>query len=263
MAARSANAIRRPPEGNQIGVAGMTASPPHVLVVEDDEEIATLVAKYLGGNHYHVTCANNGREMQSALLDQHIDLMVLDLNLPGEDGLSICRRLRGQGSTIPIIILTAKGEDIDRIIGLELGADDYLTKPFNPRELLARIKAVLRRLASEPAQAVGKSIHVYTFSGWRLDTMSRELLSPEGARVALTGAEFDLLHALCEKPGRVLSRDQLLDLTQGRFGGPYERSIDILISRVRQKIERDPKAPEIIKTVRSEGYLFAPHVDRG
>ena len=210
-----------------------------------------------------VTCAKDGREMQSVLLDQRIDLMVLDLNLPGEDGLSICRRLRGQGSTIPIIILTAKGEDIDRIIGLELGADDYLAKPFNPRELLARIRAVLRRLASEPARAFGKTIHVYTFSGWRLDTMSRELLSPEGARVALTGAEFDLLHALCEKPGRILSRDQLLDLTQGRFGGPYERSIDILISRVRQKIERDPKAPEIIKTVRSEGYLFTPHVDRG
>ena len=241
----------------------MSASPPHVLVVEDDEEIATLVAKYLNANDYRVSCAGDGREMERILLDGHVDLMVLDLNLPGEDGLSICRRLRGQGATIPIIILTAKGEEIDRIIGLELGADDYLPKPFNPRELLARVRAVLRRLASEPAQVSGRKTHVYAFSGWRLDTMSRELLSPEGARVALTGAEFDLLHALCEKSGRILSRDQLLDLTQGRFGGPYERSIDVLISRIRQKIERDPKAPEIIKTVRSEGYLFTPRVDRG
>ena len=241
----------------------MTAVSPHVLIVEDDEEIATLVAKYLGANEYRVTNAREGREMQRVLHGGgHVDLMVLDLNLPGEDGLSICRRLRGQDSRIPIIILTARGEDIDRIIGLELGADDYLAKPFNPRELLARIRAVLRRLASEPGQRASKT-HAYMFSGWRLDTMSRELLSPEGARVALTGAEFDLLHALCEKAGRILSRDQLLDLTQGRFGGPYERSIDVLISRIRQKIERDPKAPEIIKTVRSEGYLFTPRVDRG
>lgn len=263
MAGRTADTIKLPLERDQIGVADMAASLPHVLVVEDDEEIAALVAKYLGANEYRVTCAKDGREMQRVLLDQRIDLMVLDLNLPGEDGLSICRRLRGQGATIPIIILTAKGEDVDRIIGLELGADDYLVKPFNPRELLARIRAVLRRLASEPAQSSDKKTHVYAFSGWRLDTMSRELLSPEGARVALTGAEFDLLHALCEKPGRILSRDQLLDLTQGRFGGPFERSIDVLISRIRQKIERDPKAPEIIKTVRSEGYLFTPRVDRG
>ncbi len=241
----------------------MAPSLAHVLIVEDDEEIATLVAKYLSGNEYRVTAAKDGREMERIILGGHVDLVVLDLNLPGEDGLSICRRLRGQGSTIPIIILTAKGEEIDRIIGLELGADDYLSKPFNPRELLARIRAVLRRLASEPTPESGRKSHIYTFSGWRLDTMSRELQSPEAARVTLTGAEFDLLHALCEKPGRILTRDQLLDLTQGRFGGPYERSIDVLISRIRQKVERDPKAPEIIKTVRSEGYLFTPRVDHG
>ncbi len=263
MAAGLATAIKHSCEGNRIEVAGMTAALSHVLVVEDDDEIAALVAKYLSANDYRVTCARDGREMERILLDEHIDLMVLDLNLPGEDGLSICRRLRGQDSTIPIIILTAKGEDIDRIIGLELGADDYLAKPFNPRELLARIRAVLRRIASEPSRTSKSKTHRYMFADWQLDTMSRELFSPEGARVALTGAEFDLLHALCEKPGRILSRDQLLDLTQGRFGGPYERSIDVLISRIRQKIERDPKAPEIIKTVRSEGYLFTPRVDRG
>jgi two-component system OmpR family response regulator len=263
MAARSANEIELSQEGNHIGAADMTTPTSHVLVVEDDEEIAMLVAKYLGANEYRVSCARDGREMQRIFLEGHVDLMVLDLNLPGEDGLSICRRLRGQGFTHPIIILTAKGDEIDRIIGLELGADDYLPKPFNPRELLARIRAVLRRLGSETAQRSGGKVHVYSFSGWRLDVMPRELLSPEGARVALTGAEFDLLHALCEKPGRILSRDQLLDLTQGRFGGPYERSIDVLISRIRQKIERDPKTPEIIKTVRSEGYLFTPHADRG
>jgi two-component system OmpR family response regulator len=263
MAAGQAIAIKHRREENRVGLAGMTAAVSHILVVEDDEEIAALVAKYLSANEYRVTCARDGREMERILLGEHIDLLVLDLNLPGEDGLSICRRLRGKDSPIPIVILTAKGEDIDRIIRLELGADDYLAKPFNPRELLARIRAVLRRIASEPLRASNAKTHRYMFADWRLDTMSRDLFSPEGARVALTGAEFDLLHALCEKPGRVLSRDQLLDLTQGRFGGPYERSIDVLISRIRQKIERDPKTPEIIKTVRSEGYMFTPRVDRG
>jgi two-component system, OmpR family, response regulator len=262
MAAPPAIAIKHPQQGIRSG-GRMNAALSHVLVVEDDEEIAALVAKYLSTNEYRVTCARDGREMDRVLLDKSVDLIVLDLNLPGEDGLSICRRLRGQDSTIPIVILTAKGEDIDRIIGLELGADDYLSKPFNPRELLARIRAVLRRIATESSRGSAAKTHIYIFSGWRLDTMSRELYSPEAARVALTGAEFDLLHALCDKSGRVLSRDQLLDLTQGRFGGPYERSIDVLISRIRQKIERDPKSPEIIKTIRSEGYLFSPRVERG
>ena len=200
--------------------------------------------------------------MHCALSASRIDLLVLDLNLPGEDGLSICRRLRAQGSQIPIVMLTAKGEEIDRIIGLEMGADDYLPKPFNPRELLARIRSVLRRRTLEIESIGDVRVQVFSFAGWQLNVTVRELLSPQGAKVTVTGAELDLLHAFCERPGRVLSRDQLLDLTQGRFGGPYERSIDVLVSRLRHKIEPDPKDPEIIKTVRSGGYLFTPRVER-
>jgi two-component system, OmpR family, response regulator len=240
----------------------MNASTPHILVVEDDHEIGILVAKYLRTNEYRVTTAKDAREMDCALAASRIDLLVLDLNLPGEDGLSICRRLRAQGSPIPIVMLTAKGEEIDRIIGLEMGADDYLPKPFNPRELLARIKSVLRRRTLE-VESIGEvRVQAFSFAGWQLNVTVRELFSPQGAKVTVTGAEFDLLHAFCERPGRVLSRDQLLDLTQGRFGGPYERSIDVLVSRLRHKIEPDPKDPEIIKTVRAGGYLFTPRVER-
>lgn len=233
---------------------------PHILVVEDDREISALVARYLRGNDCRVSLAVDGREMERVLAEARIDLVVLDLMLPGEDGLSLCRRLR-TGSAIPILMLTAKSEEIDRIIGLETGADDYLAKPFNPRELLARIRAILRRGngAERPDAEEARRLH---FHGWTLDTGLRQVLSPEGARIAITGAEFDLLHALCLRPGRVLSRDQLLDLTQGRTAGPFERSIDVLISRIRQKIERDPRSPEIIRTIRSGGYLFAPDVTR-
>jgi two-component system OmpR family response regulator len=188
-----------------------------------------------------------------------IDLVVLDLMLPGEDGLSLCRRLR-QRSHIPIIILTAKGQEVDRVVGLEMGADDYMTKPFSPRELLARVRAVLRRVktaALVPASAPGR---VLSFEGWMIDRGLRELRCPKGVRIALTGAEFDLLQALCERPGRILSRDQLVEVTQGRSAGAFERSVDILISRLRRKIERDPHRPEMIKTVRSGGYLFTPTV---
>ena len=238
----------------------MTApATPHILVVEDDREISALVARYLRGNDCRVTLAGDGREMERALAEARIDLIVLDLMLTGEDGFSLCRRLR-ETSQIPILMLTAKSEEVDRILGLELGADDYLAKPFNPRELLARIRAILRRVSAEaPEQDERKRLH---FAGWTLDVSLRQLLSPEGARVSITGAEFDLLHALCLRPGRVLSRDQLLDLTQGRAAGPFERSIDVLISRIRQKIERDPRNPEIIRTIRSGGYLFTPEVTR-
>ncbi|GJD91808.1 Transcriptional regulatory protein OmpR [Methylobacterium hispanicum] len=232
---------------------------PHILVVEDDREISALVARYLRGNECRVTVAGDGREMDRALGDARVDLIVLDIMLPGEDGLALCRRLRAT-SAIPILMLTAKTEEIDRIVGLELGADDYLAKPFNPRELLARIRAILRRsTASAPDDDGVRKLH---FAGWTLDVALRQVLSPEGARVAVTGAEFDLLHALCLRPGRVLSRDQLLDLTQGRAAGPFERSIDVLISRIRQKIERDTRNPEIIRTIRSGGYLFTPEVTR-
>ena len=238
----------------------MTAPTPHILVVEDDREISALVARYLRGNDFRVSVAGDGREMDRVLADAQVDLIVLDLMLPGESGLSLCRRLRA-GSTIPILMLTAKSEEIDRIVGLEIGADDYLGKPFNPRELLARIRAILRRGSGSrrPDDGGARRLH---FRGWTLDSALRQLVSPEGARVAITGAEFDLLHALCLRPGRVLSRDQLLDLTQGRAAGPFERSIDVLVSRIRQKVERDARHPEIVQTIRSGGYLFTPEVTR-
>jgi two-component system OmpR family response regulator len=231
-----------------------------ILIVEDDREISALVARYLSQNGMRCVAARDGREMDRTLRDGRFDLIVLDLNLPGEDGLSICRRLR-QSTSIPIIMLTARSEDIDRIIGLEMGADDYLGKPFNPRELLARIRAVMRRqqgAQADPDTTPG----AFAFNGWTLDASKRELNNPDDVRVAVTGAEFDLLRAFCERPGRVLSRDVLLDLTQGRTATPFERSIDILISRLRQKIERDPREPELIKTIRSGGYLFTPAVER-
>jgi two-component system OmpR family response regulator len=234
---------------------------PHILVVEDDAEIGGLVARYLRANDYRVSIAANGREMDRALKADPPDLLVLDLNLPGEDGLAICRRLRGEGPGVPIVMLTARGEEIDRILGLEMGADDYLPKPFNPRELLARIRAVLRRGGREAGAERILEVRALLFGGWRLDLGLRELVSPLGARVPVTGAEFDLLHAFCRRPGRVLSRDRLLELSQGRGGGPYERSVDVLVSRLRQKLERDPKDPELIKTVRSGGYLFTPAVE--
>ncbi len=232
---------------------------PHILVVEDDAEISRLVGRYLRTNDFHVSIAADGRNVDRLLEDNRVDLVVLDLMLPGEDGLTLCRRLRTR-SSVPVIILTAKAEEIDRIVGLEMGADDYVAKPFNPRELLARIRAVLRRVkAADPL--IDRRARALIFRGWRLDCVLRELRDPNGTRIVLTGAEFCLLQVLCERPGRVLSRDQLLDLTQGRTAGSLERSIDVLVSRLRRKIERDQHDPEIIKTVRSGGYLFAPAVE--
>jgi two-component system, OmpR family, response regulator len=232
---------------------------PHIVVVEDDAEIGALIERYLRSHNFQVSVASEGAEMDRFLAKSRVDLIVLDLMLPGEDGLSICRRVRA-ASEVPIIVLTARGEEIDRIIGLEMGADDYLSKPFNPRELLARIKAVLRRgpLSGPVAQDRAK----LTFAGWQLDCALRQLRDPIGARVGITGAEFDLLQAFCEHAGRILTRDQLIDLTRGRIGGPYDRSIDVLVSRLRQKIERNPRAPELIQTIRSGGYLFTPDVER-
>lgn len=233
---------------------------PNILVVEDDRETRTLIAKYLRNNACNVTAVGDGREMSRAMADHRVDLIILDVMLPGEDGLSLCRKVRAQSLT-PIIMLTARGEDVDRIVGLEMGADDYLPKPFNPRELLARINAVLRRQAAAQAASSVEGASTLAFEGWRIDLRLRELRNPEGARVAMTSAEFDLLRTFCERPGRVLSRDSLLDLTQGRNTGSFERSIDVLVSRIRRKIEPNPADPTLIKTVRSGGYLFTPRIE--
>jgi two-component system OmpR family response regulator len=232
---------------------------PNILVVEDDRETRTLIAKYLLANACNVAMAADGREMVRAMTDHRVDLLILDVMLPGEDGLTLCRKVRDQ-SQIPIIMLTARGEDVDRIIGLEMGADDYMAKPFNPRELLARINAVLRRQAPAHGISAIDGATAVTFLGWRIDFRLRELRNPIGARVAMTSAEFDLLRTFCERPGRVLSRESLLDLTQGRNAASLERSIDVLVSRIRRKIETDPQDATMIKTVRSGGYMFTPTV---
>ena len=234
---------------------------PHILVVEDDREISRLVGRYLRENDCRVSFAADGRQMDERLQSSRIDLIVLDVMLPGEDGLSLCRRLRAT-SHLPVVMLTAKGDELDRIIGIEMGADDYLSKPFNPRELLARIRAVLRRTSLAAVSPGEAAARLMTFQNWRIDCIARTLTNPQGSFVTLTSAEFDLLQALCERAGRTLSRDQLIDITQGRSAGAFERSIDVLVSRIRRKIERDPHHPELVKTVRSGGYLFTPSVER-
>src|SRR4051794_11353184 len=201
----------------------MNQPSPNILVVEDDRETRALIARYLRSNACNVTTATDGREMVRTLTDHRFDLVILDVMLPGEDGLTLCRKLRAE-SQVPIIMLTARGEDVDRILGLEMGADDYLPKPFNPRELLARINAVLRRQAAAMTASATEGATALSFLGWTIDFRLRELRNPEGARVAMTSAEFDLLRTFCERPGRVLSRDSLLDLTQGRSAGSFERS---------------------------------------
>lgn len=231
----------------------------HILVVDDDKEIRTLLSGFLMRHGYRVSVAQNGAAMMQTLGAARIDLIILDIMMPGDDGLNLCRRLRAR-ETVPIIMLTAVGEETDRVIGLEMGADDYLTKPFGVRELLARIRAVLRRAAiPAPGSATGTR-RVFEFAGWRLDATRRRLHSPEKALVDLRSAEFDLLLALVERPQHVLTRDQLLDLARGRAATAFDRSIDVHISRLRQRLEVDPKEPDLIKTVRSEGYVFAAPV---
>jgi two-component system OmpR family response regulator len=228
----------------------------HLLVVDDDREIRTLLTRFFAQHGYRVSVAADGKAMMQALQNARIDLIMLDIMLPCEDGLSLCRRLRVT-STIPVIMLTAKGEDTDRIVGLEMGADDYLPKDFNPRELLSRVRAVLRRNAVPHPNELPAASRVFEFQGWRLVQARRQLFSPTGALVPLRSGEYDLLLALVERPQRVLTRDQLLDLTRGRAANVFDRSIDVQISRLRRKIEEDPKEPEFIKTVRSGGYVFS------
>ncbi len=232
---------------------------PRILVVDDDREIRILLAEYLDGNGFRTVTAADGPGMWQALAAAPVELVVLDLTLPGEDGLTLCRTLRAR-SSLPVIMLTARGEPLDRILGLEMGADDYLTKPFEPRELVARIRNVLRRTQALPPNLEPQDAKCMFFSGWQLDLIARHLISPQGTAVMLSGAEFRLLKVLLDHPNRVLSRDQLLNFTKGRDADPFDRSIDLQVSRLRQKLMEDAKAPTLIKTVRNEGYVLASSV---
>jgi two-component system OmpR family response regulator len=241
-------------------MADTLESAPHVLFVEDDPEIRGLVADFLCQSGLRVTVAQDGEEMDRELSGNGVDLLILDIMLPKEDGLSLCRRVRASGN-LPIIMLTARGGEIDRVVGLEMGADDYLTKPFSSHELLARVRALLRRSQYTAPEPRHPRRSVLTFADWRLDLIARRLHSREGTRVPLTGGEFELLVAFCEHPNKVLTRDQLLDLTtRDKSVGTIDRSIDIQVSRLRRKIERDTKDPVLIQTVRSGGYVFTAEV---
>jgi two-component system, OmpR family, response regulator len=232
----------------------------HLLIVDDDREIRTLLSQYFENNGYRATSVADGASMRRVLEQSHVDLVVLDLMLPGEDGLAICRSVRTR-SQIPIIMLTARGDDVDRIVGLEVGADDYVPKPFNPRELLGRVKAVLRRAAHAPRDPDPSAIRSFRFAGWELDTTSRTLAGPNGTSVALSGAEYRLLAVLLASPSRVLSRAQLTELLRGREADPLDRSIDVRVSRLRQILGDDARAPQIIKTVYGEGYVIGVGVE--
>ncbi|MCD8515665.1 MAG: response regulator [Burkholderiaceae bacterium] len=238
----------------------MSETQEHLLVVDDDREIRRLLDEYLTQSGYRVTGVGDGRSMRRALDEHRIDLVVLDLMLPGEDGLSLCRSLRAQ-SNIPVLMLTARGSQIDRIVGLEMGADDYLAKPFNPRELLARVKSILRRAKSLPHQQVAADVSSYRFGQWSLDVATRNITAADGLVVPLSGAEFRLLSIFLEHPQVVLSRDQLLELVSGRETIPFDRSIDVLIGRLRKRLNDDGKEPTLIKTVRGAGYVLATRVE--
>jgi DNA-binding response OmpR family regulator len=233
----------------------------HILVVDDQKEICEVVQQYLSSEGYRVSVAYDGTGMRRLMAQSAVDLVILDLMLPGEDGLTLARQLREE-SGVGIIILTGRGETVDRIIGLEMGADDYLPKPFHLRELLARVKSVLRRVSSrtkDAAQPGGRS--KARFAGWHLDLSTRELVSPTGGEVRLTTGEFDLLAAFVNNANQVLSRDRLLDLARNREAGPFDRTIDVQVGRLRRKLEPDPQKPTMIKTVRGTGYIFTPTVE--
>jgi len=238
----------------------MAATQDHILIVDDDAETRSLLQQYLQKQGYRVTSAGDGKALRGALLTARPDLIVLDLMLPGEDGLQLCRDLRSR-SNLPVIMLTARGEETDRIVGLEMGADDYLAKPFNPRELLARIKSVLRRARSLPENLEPDAVKSFAFAGWTLDVATRNLTAPDGVVVPLSGTEFKLLRAFLAHPNRVLSRDQLIDFMISRDAGPFDRAIDVQVSRLRQRLRDDAREPRVIKTVRGEGYVLAAQVE--
>ena len=236
----------------------------HLLVVEDDGEMRLLVARLLHEAGFRVSVARDGREMWEAMESPAgaPDLLLLDVMLPGASGLDLLRRLRERGSRLPVLMLTARGEEMDRVLGLELGADDYVAKPFAPRELVARVRALLRRAAPAEVAPDPRSRRI-SFAGWTLDTARRELTAPDGASVDLSGAEYDLLLAFLEHPGRVLSREQLLEVARRRVGvDPFDRTVDVQVSRLRRKIEPEEDSPQIIKTIRGAGYVFVAEVAR-
>ena len=232
----------------------------HILVVDDDAEIRRLLREYLQKNGYRVTAVADGKGMQAAMAAARPDLVVLDLMLPGEDGFTLCRTLRAR-SSLPVIMLTARGEETDRIVGLEMGADDYLAKPFSPRELLARIRSVLRRARSLPDNLAPETVSAFRFGGWTLDAATRNLSAPDGVVIALSGTEYKLLRIFLSHPNRILTRDQLIDLMSSRDAEAFDRSIDVQVSRLRHRLREDAREPAMIKTVRSQGYVLAVHVE--
>ena len=233
--------------------------PAHILLIDDDREIRDLLTRFLEKHEFRVTAARDGREARRAWANGHYQLVILDLMLPGESGLDLARWLRSV-SEVPIVMLTAMGEETERIIGLELGADDYLAKPFSPRELVARIRAVLRRTTERGRKHDAPT--AYRFANWTLEPARRRLLDPDRVEVPLTGGEYDLLAAMVERANQVLTRDMLLELPRGRQAGPYDRAIDVAVSRLRRKLERDGRDPQLIKTVRGGGYVLAAPVER-
>lgn len=244
---------------------------PHIAVLDDEVDITQLLATYLQSHGFRVTQLHNGRDLMALMAADPADLVLLDLGLPGEDGFSIARRMR-ESWRCGLVIVTGRGDAVDKVVGLEVGADDYVTKPFDLRELVARVKAVLRRITPEapaiptvpavPAAPVPDPEKL-RFADWRLDTAARRLVDPQGRDVALTGGEFDLLCAFARHPGRVLSRDFLLEQTRGREAAPFDRTIDVQVGRLRRKIEADPDEPQLIKSVRGAGYILVPPVSHG
>ena len=233
----------------------------HILIVDDDAQIRQLAGKFLREHGYRVTTARDGREMRQALASASIDLVILDIMLPGNNGLDLCKEIRSR-SSLPVIMLTARGSETDRIVGLEIGADDYLAKPFNPRELLARINAVLRRARAHLDAPQAGSGHCLRFEQWTLDTRRRELMDPKGVVVDLSTGEYDLLLTFLEAPQRVLTRDQLMDAAKHRIATGFDRAIDIQVSRLRRKIDASEDGQAMIKTIRGAGYMFVPAVER-
>ena len=232
-----------------------------ILIVDDDPEIRRLLVDYLARNGIEAISARDGREMWQQFDRHAVDLVVLDLMLPDTDGLTLCRDLRAKSNT-PVLMLTARGEETDRIVGIEMGADDYLVKPFNPRELLARIKSILRRTRALPPNLRPESARCLSFAGWCLDTAARLLIAPDGVATPLSGGEYRLLRILLDHPNRVMNRDQLTEMIHGREAEAYDRAIDVQVSRLRQRLRDDSREPELIKTVRGEGYVLAASVQR-